>query len=162
MASVEAIRSSYKPTPILTLFVGESAPKSGKFFYSGNTALATYMRKVMDAAGVGGDGDFLDRFKACGWYLDDLVLTPVNGLAPSLRMKQCRDAKDSLTARIKEYRPRAIVSLLLSIQDIVEAAAANSGSNAPRFAVPFAGNSHQDRFREAMARIIPQLPKNPL
>jgi hypothetical protein len=159
-ASVETVRTSYKPTPILTLFVGESAPKSGKFFYCGNTALATYMRKAMDAAGLGGAGDFLDRFKARGWYLDDLVLTPINSLKGSPRMKQCRDAKDSLTARIKEYRPRAVVSLLLSIQDIVEAAAANADSEAPRFVVPFAGNGHQERFLEAMARIIPELPRS--
>jgi hypothetical protein len=160
--SIEAIRASYRPTRILTLFVGESAPKSGKFFYCGNTALATYMRNAMDAAGLGGDGDFRDRFKARGWYLDDLVLFPINDRKGSPRMKECRDAIGSLVARIKEYQPRAIVSLLLSIQDFVEAAAANAGSKAPRFVVPFAGNSHQERFREEMARIILQLPKNAL
>jgi hypothetical protein len=159
--SVEAVRASYKPKAILTLFVGESAPNSGEFFYYGNTALTGYMNKAMEAAGLGGDGDFLDRFKAYGWYLDDLVLTPVNQLERSpQRKKECRDAQSSMAARIKEYQPRAIVSLLLSIRYIVDAAAIDAGSDARLFAVPFAGNGNQNRFRKQIAPILPQLPKS--
>ena len=144
--SVETVRASYRPKPILTLFVGESAPNSGEFFYYGNTALTGYMSKAMEAAGLGGDGDFLERFKAYGWYLDDLVLTPVNQLeGRSQRKKECRGAQTSMAARIKEYQPRAIVSLLLSIRYIVEAAAIDAGSNAWLFAVPFAGKGQQLR-----------------
>ncbi len=158
--SVETVRASYRPKPILTLFVGESAPNSGDFFYYGNTALTGYMSKAMEAAGLGGDGDFLERFKAYGWYLDDLVLTPVNHLKRARRKKECRDAQSSMAARIKEYQPRAIVSLLLSIRDIVEAAAIDAGSNARLFAVPFAGMGQQLRFLEKMAHILPLLPRS--
>ena len=76
--SVETVRAHYRPKTILTLFIGESAPYSGDFFYFGNTALTGYMHKAMGAAGLGGAGDFLERFKSYGWYLDDLVLTPIN------------------------------------------------------------------------------------
>jgi hypothetical protein len=117
------------------------------------------MQTAMDTAGLGGAGDFLDRFKARGWYLDDLVLTPINDQKGSPRMKQCRDAKDSLAARIKEYQPLAIVSLLLSIQDIIEGAAHKARSDAHLFALPFAGNGHQEDFLKEMARIIPELRK---
>src|SRR6202035_333521 len=151
--SVEAVRASYKPKPILTLFVGESAPNSGEFFYYGNSALTGYMNKAMEAAGLGEDGDFLDRFKAYGWYLDDLVLTPVNHLRGAQRRKECRDAQNSMAARIKGYQPRAIVALLLSIRGIVEDAAKDAGSNARLFAVPFAGNGNQNRFRKQIAPI---------
>jgi hypothetical protein len=34
---------------------------------------------------LGEGGDFLERFKAYGWYLDDLVLIPVNRLEPAER-----------------------------------------------------------------------------
>ena len=34
----------------------------------------------MTAAGLISSGDFPEQFKAHGWYLDDLVLTPVNRL----------------------------------------------------------------------------------
>jgi len=158
--AVEAIRARYRPRQISTLFVGESAPNSGDFFYYGNTALTGYMADAMKAAGLRGDGDFLDRFKAYGWYLDDLVLTPVNYLGRSQRKKECRDARASMAARIKEYQPRAIVSLLLSIRDDVEISAGNARSDAPLFAVPFAGMGQQPRFLKEMARIIPKLPRN--
>lgn len=118
----------------------------------------------MGAAGLGGDGDFLARFKAYGWYLDDLVLTPVYPLdRPERRCRcRCRAAQRSLTDRISKYQPRAIVSLLLSIEDIVEAAAIAAGNNAPRFAVPFPGNGQQARFRRAMALVLPRLPREEL
>jgi hypothetical protein len=119
--TVDAVRAHYRPKPILTLFVGESAPNSGKFFYYGNTALTGYMNKAIEAAGLGGGDDFLERFKAYGWYLDDLVSTPVDhlkGARRKTRRKKCRDAQNSLAARIKNYQPRAIVSLLLGIETL--------------------------------------------
>ncbi len=144
----------------MTLFVGESAPSSGAFFYYGNTGLTGYVNKAMEAAGLEADSDFLERFKAYGWYLDNLVLAPVNHLKEARRRKECLDAQNSMAARIKEYQPRAIVSLLLSIQDIVEAAAKDAGNDAPRSAVPFAGIGLQLRFLETTAHILRQLPRN--
>jgi hypothetical protein len=65
--------------------------------------------------------------------------------------------------RIAEYRPLAIVSILLRIKDIVEAAAISAGSDAPRFAVPFPGVGQQVRFLRKMADILPRLPRvNPI
>jgi hypothetical protein len=155
--SIEATRARYRPERIATLLVSESAPASGEFFYFGNTALAREMARAMTAAGLISSGDFPEQFKARGWYLDDLVLTPVNRLEAA-RKKQCRDAQKSLAKRIEKYRPRAIVSLLLSIEDIVEDAAIAAGSDAPRYAVPFPGNGQQARFRKEMARLLPLLP----
>ena len=110
--------------------------------------------------GIGGsDQDFLERFKKYGWFLDDLVLTPVNHLTKSERKAKRREAQNNLAERIAEYQPVAIVSLLLGIKDIVEAAAIAAGSSASRYAVPFPGNGHQSRFHAEMARIIPELPK---
>ena len=39
----------------------------------------------MRSAGLADDGGFLDRLKAYGWYLDDLVLEPVNHLTEPQR-----------------------------------------------------------------------------
>ena len=158
-SDTESIRQSYRPSKILALFVGESAPKSGKFFYCGNTALKGYMEDVMNAAGLGGNDNFLERFKSYGWYLDDLVLEPVDGLPKLERRAKCREARSSLTTRIREYHPLAIVSLLRSIEEYVEDAAIAAGSTAARYSVPFAGNGQQGRFKIAMAHILPKLPK---
>ncbi|MGA8433213.1 MAG: hypothetical protein WB713_00155, partial [Methyloceanibacter sp.] len=68
------------------------------------------------------------------------------------------DAPHHLTERIRAYQPLAIVTLLLSIKEIVEAAAIAAGSSAARY-VPFPGMGQQTRFRDEMACIIPVLPK---
>jgi len=111
----EAVRAQYRPQRIATLFVGESPPASGKFFYYGNTALARNMEAAMLSAGLGGNGNFLERFKEQGWYLDDLILQPVNRQQRAERRRKWRESQDSLADRIKVYKPRAIVSLLLAM-----------------------------------------------
>ena len=57
MEDVEAVRQRYRPEPIETFFVGESAPASGAFFYRGNTAMLRNMRSAMGMASVE-SGDF--------------------------------------------------------------------------------------------------------
>jgi|SRR5262249_48426574 len=114
--NVEIIRARYRPHRITTLFVGESAPVSGAFFYYGNSALARHMETALTANGLGGNGEFLEHFKAYGWYLDDLVLVPVDHLPKTQRHAQCIAATSSLADRIAEYRPLAIVSVLLRIK----------------------------------------------
>ena len=158
---IEAIRASYRPDRITTLFVGESAPASGDFFYFGNSNMLRHMQRATDAALVG-DGEFLDRFKAYGWFLDDLVLVPVDKLAPSERKVKCLAAAESLGQRIAVYRPLAIVSLLVSIRGIVERAAKDAGSNAHLYGVPFPGMGQQSRFHNEMLKILPLLPRHPL
>jgi hypothetical protein len=159
VGETEGLRDSYRPERITTLFVGESAPNSGKFFYRGNTQAKQYMAQSMKAAGLyDGVGDFFQVFRSYGWYLDDLVLIPVDKLPKRERKRLCLEAQMSLSERIAKYRPRAIVSLMLGIKEIVEAAAVGASSNAPRFAVHFPGNGQQTKFAAEMAQIIPQLP----
>jgi hypothetical protein len=158
MEAVETIRTRYRPERITTLFVGESAPHNGSFFYYGNTSMLRQMKLVVENA-LGESGDFLQTFKAYGWYLDDLVLEPVNQMPNPQRKARCLAAQSSLSDRISEYQPLAIVSRLLGIERIVDAAAISAGSNAIRFAVPFPGMGQQARFQAAMATIIPKLPR---
>jgi hypothetical protein len=106
--------------------------------------------------GPQGDIEFLNWFKARGWYLDDLVTTPIENLRE--RRKKCREARASLAARIAEYQPAAIVCLLKSISDDVEIAASKANSKAPLHIVPFAGQGHQREFDDEMKRILPELP----
>jgi hypothetical protein len=135
----EATRTRYRPKRIMTLFVGESAPASGTFFYYGNNAMSGHMQRAVESA-LGESGNFLESFKAYGWYLDDLVSTPVDHLTKSQRKAKCLDAQKSLADRIRCYQPEAIVSLLIGIKPFVEAVAIAAGSNAPRYAAPFPGH----------------------
>jgi hypothetical protein len=157
MNAIEAERLRFRPDRIRTLFVGESAPLSGDFFYFGGTNMTCFMRKVL-APEATSDLDFLDGFKARGWYLDDLVLIPVNGMTPRERRAHRLRSQSSLAARIAEYQPLAIVTLLRGIRKVVEDAARDAGSKADLHGVPFPGNSHQNRFLEEMAQLLPRLP----
>ena len=87
------------------------------------------------------------------------MLEPVNGLARPARQAACRAAQSGLATRIAQYQPKAIVSLLIGIGDIVEAAAIEAGSYAVRYVVPFPVMVQQARFRAAMAKIVPLLPR---
>jgi hypothetical protein len=115
IVTVEALRASHRPDRITTLFVGESPPVNGTFFYDGNNSMVRYMQRGVDTA-LMGTGDFLDRFRDCGWYLDDHVLSPINHLNDAERRTECYGALDSLSTRIAEYKPLAIVSLLSGIK----------------------------------------------
>ncbi len=153
-AVIERLRHSFRPDRITTLFVGESAPIGGTFFYDGNSQLYRYMRAAFD-----GRDDFLTEFKAKGFFLDDLVLLPVNHLTPSKRFELHRKWQPSLALRISEYRPLAVVSMMIGIKEVVEGAVAMAGLlNVSHYAVPFAGNGQQLRFRQEMSRILPLLP----
>jgi len=48
MEAVEATRARFRPERITTLFVGESAPASGDFFYYGDNAMLGYMRQAVE------------------------------------------------------------------------------------------------------------------
>jgi hypothetical protein len=142
---VEALRALYRPERITTLFVGESAPINGTFFYDGDNSMVSYMRQAVESA-IPGEGDFLKRFRDNGWYLDDLVLTPINHLTNAARRAAWRAAQDSLAARIAEYKPLAIVALLKGIEQIVKDAATAAGIKTLVYTVPFPGMGHNKKF----------------
>ena len=159
MELVEAARARFRPDKIVTLFVGESAPDSDKFFYFGKNPMLTYTRKAIEQALGADGGDILDRFKALGWYLDDLSLAPVNKLAPALRKSMCHAARRTLAERIAAYHPQAIVTVVPRVKDDVVAAAIAASCDAPRYVMPFPGNGHQKKYVLQLAEIIPRLPR---
>lgn len=156
--NVEETRAVYRPERIRTLFVGESAPVSGDFFYFGNTNMTRYMQQAIEAV-FGAQADFLSQFKSFGWYLDDLCLTPVNHLKGAARRTACTDAIASLAVRIADYRPDAVVSLLRSIDANVEAATRAAGCPASVRRVAFPGMGQQSRFHRDMLELLPNLPR---
>lgn len=154
LAKIEALRHSYRPERITTLFIGESAPIGGSFFYDGNSQLYRYMKMAF-----GGSDDFL---RQKGFFLDDLVLYPINNLTGPQRKKLHREWVRSLAQRIAEYRPIAVVSMLGSIQGPIRSAIEKSGlESIEHYTVPFAGMGHQSKFQKEIALIIPKLPQAP-
>lgn len=154
-AATEALRASYRPARITTLFVGESAPASGKFFYDGNSSMVRYMARALSVP----DDQLLYRFKAYGWYLDDLVLQPINRMTQAERHAAWTAAAPSLRDRIAEYQPFAIVTLLKGMKEVVIDAANASGHACPVYTVSFPGMGQQARFQTDMVELLPRLPR---
>lgn len=151
---IEMLRISFRPPRVTTLFVGESAPVNGKFFYQGNTGFYRYVRRAFD-----GDENFLAAFKQGGFFLDDLVLEPINGLPRSDRRRLHREYASSLAERIAVYKPQAVISVLQDIHGIVGQAIEKSGLiNVKHYRLPFPGQGHQTRFMDELRRIRRELP----
>lgn len=158
-ADREQIRQRFRPVRITTLFVGESAPNNGGFFYCPPDHLLAYFRRAMSLQALTPD-EFLRLFSGYGWFLDDLVQQPIDHLPQPERERLCRDAVPTLSERIRSYRPQAVVCLLKKIESNVRDAAADAGiSTNSVYGLPFPGNGNQLRFESHFRVIYPKLPK---
>jgi hypothetical protein len=153
MNKLEDLRKSFRPDRITTLFVGESAPESGRFFYSGNSSLFHAMKKAF-----GSHATFLDDFKLNGFYLDDLVLTPINKLENRERSTLRQTSIAALADRLIEYKPKAIVVVMQAIRPMVQEAMRKAGISYEPFCTPHPAFGNSSRFHTAMTEIIDRLP----
>src|SRR6266702_7852017 len=155
-SDTEALRRTFLPERVNVLFVGESPPAGGTFFYRANSLLYEATKEAFHAAvpDLVRGGGFLDRFRALGCYLDDLCLVPVNHLkldnrlARTKRFRLREEGEAPLAERMRQYAPKAIVVTAIGIAENVGRAAAGAGfGDLPRPALPFPGRKpHRDRF----------------
>lgn len=153
---VEPLRASYRPAKIKVLFVGESAPAGGAFFYKQTGQVHSQFRQAL-APHIGDHPTFIEAFQQAGFYLDDLVLEPVNWLSRSERKAIHVASVPSLVLRLKEYEAPLVVAFMKGIAAPVKAAIAASGTSCQFVVVPFPGNGRQGEFRSAMTAIMPSL-----
>jgi hypothetical protein len=153
MSNLEELRKSFRPVRITTLFVGESAPYSGRFFYNRDSSLFHAMKDAF-----GGQGTFLDDFKKKGFYLDDLVLIPVNKMSGKARLTHRWESASKLAERLKDYRPEAIVIVMRAIRPMVETAMRMAGIAYEPYCTPHPAFGNWNRFRTEMSKIIHSLP----
>ena len=153
MDDLEELRKSFRPGLITTLFVGESAPASDRFFYSGDSSLFHAMKRAF-----GNQEIFLEDFKKKGFYLDDLVLTPINKLERRERLTRRQEAVPKLAKRLVEYKPMAVVVVMRAILPTVQRAMRMAGISYEPFCVPHPAFGNWARFSNAMKEIIDSLP----
>jgi hypothetical protein len=153
MSNFEELRKSFRPDRIATLFVGESAPSSGRFFYNSDSSLFHAMKNAF-----GGELTFLEDFKMNGFYLDDLVLIPVNKMTSKARSTRRWESVAKLADRLKDYRPEAIVIVMRAIRPMVEAAMRMAGIAYEPYCTPHPAFGNWNRFRTEMSKIIHCLP----
>jgi hypothetical protein len=156
----EELRRSFRPLSVKVLFVGESRPASGEFFYKIDS-LTRYTAEglsVTYGVNINSDMDFLNRFKRNGYYLDDLCLSPINNLSAECRRAMRRTSISELTDRLSNYSPKVIISIMMAINPIVEEAIHLSDiNNFKFFSLPFPSQHHHNEYRSGLASILQTL-----
>ena len=136
----EALRRQFRPRNVRVLFVGESPPASGRFFYRRDSGLYRAMRRLFQTADPSIiDDSFLRRFQECGCYLVDLCSEPVDKLESNARRAAHVAGERSLRQKIRLLQPDVIVSLARSIYPSVSRAAAAANWTGPIMDVPYPG-----------------------
>jgi hypothetical protein len=156
----EALRRSFRPSRIQLLFIGESPPVSGRFFYSGNSGLYRAMRAAFqNAYAKVDDENFLAVFRARGCYLTDLSREPVDHLDPPLRRAMRSDGEKFLAREFIRLQPTIIAPLLRSIADNVENAAARANWQGQILLFPYPGrwSHYREAFIKALVPVIRRL-----
>lgn len=159
-AKRERLRRRYRPAHIRLLFVGESPPASGRFFYCRNSGLYRAMRDAfrrIDSSVT--DKTFLDIFQNSGCFLIDACADPVDRLDPSSRRAKCLTSEPALSRRIRRLDPGAVVILVKAIEENVRRAAARGGYRGPIFELPYPGRwaRHRESFLERVVPILKEL-----
>jgi len=153
----ERLRRRYRPAHLRLLFIGESPPASGRFFYQRDSGLYRAIRNAFRAIDPSlTDADFLGSFQSAGCYLIDACLQPVDRLDPPSRRAACVAGEPLLCRTIAKLQPEAIVTVVRSIRGNVERAACCAGWHGPLMDLPYPGRwfHHQEMF---LAKLVPAL-----
>ena len=155
----KALQEGYEPTDLNVLFVGESRPASGKYFYASDSTLYFAMRDAFEQTlGRGTDGGFLDFFQELGCYLTDLSAEPVNQLpfGSSERIAARRAGIPALTDLISKRKPIVLVAVLLDIEPEVRNAVQSSGESPVVHFLPFPRGQERTRFVRLLSELLTQ------
>ena len=153
----EALRRRYKPDEVRILFIGEAPPRSGRFFYRGNSGLYRAVRDTFLTAFSTLTADkFLEAFQASGCYLVDLCGQPVDHLLPKVRATICSDGEGRLEHAVRCLRPKVVVTLVRSIRGSVEQVLAKAGWSGIRLEPPYPGRWKHHRV-EFQRQLVPLL-----
>ncbi len=153
----ELLRQRYRPVRVKILFVGESPPASGRFFYQENSGLYRVIRDVfIKALPSFRDGDFLEVFRAHGCYLVDLCGDPVDCLSPKKRQQACIDGEVRLSKMLRELGPQVIVTVVKSIANNVQRAQEAANWQGTHLELPYPGRwkHHRITFAKALAQLL--------
>lgn len=142
----ELLRRRYRPNDVRVLFVGESPPASGRFFYQQDSGLYRAVFETFRRVDSSLDhANFLTLFARARCYLVDLCPEPVDRLAPAPRRAACRAGEASLARAISRLRPTTIVSVVRSIEDNVDRAASRAGWRGEVLRLPYPGRWQRSR-----------------
>jgi hypothetical protein len=141
------------------LFVGESPPASGRFFYQADSGLYCAVRETFHTAfPFLKKTAFLDSFRALGCYLVDLCGDPVDNMTRDARLNACRSGEVRLARMIRTLRPEIIITVVRSIGENVRRAWEQAAWSGTHLELPYPGRWHRARlqFSQQLAPLLRQ------
>jgi hypothetical protein len=161
-AEYMAFRNRYLPNPVKTIFVLESPPKTGLYFYNpdgktGEPLFTAMMKDVLEIKPRTKDAG-LREFAARGYLLIDATYSPVDHLKGRKRddailanlSKLLDDLRRYVTPETQVIIAKANVCDLLDVR--LTAAGINVINRGER--IYFPSHSRQPQFREAVRRLL--------
>jgi len=103
----EEARMEYRPTHIKTLFIGESRPAGGNFFFNENSNLYNATKEAFEK--VSSVHFNCEIFSQYGCWLYDVCDVPVNNLLRSERRKLIREGITTLRNTLQTLDPEYVV-----------------------------------------------------
>lgn len=143
----EEAREYYRPNKVRVIFIGESRPEAGTFFYHENSNLFRYTKEAFEqASGVPFN---CEAFKRHGCWLYDVCGEPVNNLAPTQRKERIENGLPELEKILKQLKPEFVIAVKKG--DFIKLASPiilDAGFIVGRtfFSLPFPANGNQQRF----------------
>jgi hypothetical protein len=159
LQSRERLRQSFHPKKVRILFVGESPPASGRFFYQADSGLYRAIREAFVKAFPNlREADFLKSFRRLGCYLLDLCARPVDRLHPKVRRKACRAGEPRLAKSLQALRPEIVIVVIRSIARNVKRAERKANWSGRHVELPYPGRwiRHRTAFVRQLVPILRQ------
>jgi hypothetical protein len=153
----EALRRRYRPAKVRLLFVGESPPASGRFFYQADSGLYRAVRNTFAAALPNlNDADFLESFRDLGCYLVDLCGMPVDRLSKKGRKKACADGEIALARGIRKLQPEIVITVVRSIAPNVRRSLQKANWKGTLLELPYPGRwkEHREAFKKTLVPLL--------
>ncbi len=156
---LEELRSSYKPSKIILLLVGESPPPHKGFFYDPAAAegqLSRNTRKVFEAHfGIeySNRQNFLDHFKRKDCYLFDVFKSRGKTIYVA-DPKEKEAAVSELSKFLREEKPKIVVSVLKRTSGLVAKAVQRSQIKVSYRVLPYPTRHYATVYCSGLAVIL--------
>ena len=157
LRSRERLRRKFRPRKVRVLFVGESPPASGRFFYRADSGPYRATREAFSNAFPDlRERDFLESFRSFGCYLVDLCDRPVDRLQPKTRRKACLHGEQNLSRIFRALRPQIVIVVIRSISCNVQRSERRANWSGRHVELPYPGRwiRHRTAFIRQLVPIL--------
>jgi hypothetical protein len=161
-------RDKWKPEKVTVLFIAESPPASGAYFYFPVTtgrdslfnttmkALGIYPERKAMPKGLDKKG-MLAEFQARGFFLIDVCYAPINKLPPKEKKRAIAKEIPALMQKVRELNPEGVIIIKKGLFEPVKTAleyAGLGGKILNKEAILFPGSGNQRTYRRILRMLL--------